>query len=235
MDVANRIFIYFCYTTGMKEENVNYFDGATGFYVAPEMEGEVPGVVMIHEWFGLNDYIKDNARKLAGEGYRVLAVDLFGSVATNADEAIKLVGTMDHEKALANMQSAVAFLRQKGSEKIASMGWCMGGAQSLLLAVSGEELSATVIYYGRLITDEDQLATIRWPVLGIFAEKDDHITVPMVKDFENSLNKLGVKNEIYEYPNVGHAFARPNWQNSAPVEAADAWAKTLAFLKENLK
>ncbi|MBI2673665.1 MAG: dienelactone hydrolase family protein [Candidatus Zambryskibacteria bacterium] len=218
------------------EEDVTYFTNTQGFYVYPEKEGEYPGVVMIHEWWGLNDQIKDMAKELAKEGYRVLAVDLFGKVATTPDEARTQTAELDQVKALENLKAAVSFLRQAGALKVASLGWCFGGKQSVELAISGAKLDATVVYYGSgLATATDKLKPIKWPVLGIFGDQDQSIPVETVHSFESSLNTLGVKNEIYIYPGVGHAFANPSGVNHAPNETKDAWAKVLIFLEENLK
>ncbi|HEY4832054.1 MAG TPA: dienelactone hydrolase family protein [Waddliaceae bacterium] len=229
----------------MKEENVQYFENVMGFYVEPADVADAPGVVMIHEAWGLNENIKNYARKLAGEGYRVLAVDMFGEIFDSdinsaADDATRQkvfakIQGIDQDKATANLRAAVGFLRQRGAKKVGSIGWCFGGAQSLQLAVSGEKMDATVIYYGRLFTDADKLSKITWPVLGIFAALDAHITPAMVKDFETALKSLHVTNEIIIYPNVNHAFANPTGQNFSPTESADAWIKTIRFFKENLK
>ncbi|MBI1960774.1 MAG: dienelactone hydrolase family protein [Candidatus Liptonbacteria bacterium] len=215
--------------------SVSYTKGKKGYFAEPKGGGTYPGVVMIHEWWGLNDNMKEMARNLAGEGYRVLAVDLFGSVTTTADEARAQVAALDREAALANMKAAAAFLRSRGAEKIASLGWCFGGAQSLQLAISGEPLDATVIYYGQLVTNGAQLRNVAWPILGIFGEEDTSIATSTVRKFESELTRLGIRHSITVYPGVGHAFANPSGANYAPAETKDAWAKTLEFLAENLK
>lgn len=217
-------------------EDISYFENARGYFVHPQSPGNYPGVVMIHEWWGLNDTIKQMARQLASEGYNVLAVDLHkGRVATTPEEARALTGAINQEQANANLRSAVAYLRNKGSVKIASLGWCFGGGQSLQLAMSGEELAATVIYYGQLSLDQTKLSLIRWPVLGIFGDKDTSISVENVRSFEAALTTLGIQNSIHIYSGVGHAFANPSGANYAPQETIDAWSKTLAFLSANLK
>lgn len=216
--------------------DVVYFNDVRGFYAYPEKEGKYPGVVMIHEWWGLNSNIKDMAKELAKEGYRVLAVDLFGRVATTPDEARAQTTGLDQVKALENLKAAAKFLKQNGASKVASLGWCFGGKQSVELAISGEKLDATVVYYGSgLATTTDKLQAIKWPVLGIFGDQDQAIPIATVRAFETSLNTLGITNEIYIYPGVGHAFANPSGMNYAPEETKDAWAKTLAFLEKNLK
>ncbi|MDO8510633.1 MAG: dienelactone hydrolase family protein [Nanoarchaeota archaeon] len=208
-----------------------------GFLAKPKEAGNYPGVIMIHEWWGLNDNIKEMAKILAKEGYVVFAIDLYGEVAADAARAGELSAKVrDHpDEAVQKMKDAVAYLKeQQQVEKIASLGWCFGGQQSLQLALN-EELDATVIYYGRLTDDKEQLKNIGWPVLGIFGEEDTSIPVSSVKDFETALNQLGIKNEIYIYPGVGHAFANPSGANYAEEETVDAWEKTVVFLNENLK
>lgn len=217
------------------KEDVEYFPGVTGYFVRPEKAGTYPGVVMIHENRGLRPEIRDTAETLAKEGYMVLAVNLLGGVAEDQAGARVLTSSFNQATGTANMRAAVAFLKERGATKIASLGWCFGGRQSVELAISGEKLDATVVYYGgNMATSTDRLAPISWPVLGIFGDKDQAIPVEMVRTFEASLNTLGIKNEIYIYPNVGHAFANPSGANYAPNETMDAWQKTLTFLKEHL-
>jgi carboxymethylenebutenolidase len=135
------------------------------------------------------------------------------------------------------MQGAVNYLgslENVNSSRIASLGWCFGGGQSLQLALNSEEhpLAATVIYYGNLVNDTESLSKIKWPVLGIFGDQDQSIPVDSVMQFEQALNEIGITNEIYIYPGVGHAFANPSGDNYAPKETADAWKKTLVFLEK---
>jgi len=216
-------------------ESIRYYGPANGFLARPAKDGDYPGVIMVHEWWGLNSRIKDQARELAKEGYIVLAVDLFrGEVAETPERANELVGEVVQEEALENMKIAADWLRSKGVSKIASLGWCFGGRKSLELALSGEELAATVIYYGQPETDIEKVRAINWPVLGIFGGKDSSIPVTSVREFESALNSLGVYNEIYIYPEVGHAFANPSGDNYRPEEAKDAWIRTMTFLKERL-
>lgn len=215
-------------------ESVAYFGTTTGFYAEPVEAGEYPGVVMIHEWWGLNDNIKQMAEALAKEGYRVLAVDLFGKVATTREEASAQIGSLNQAVALENLKAAAQFLRDKKATKLASLGWCFGGGQSLKLGLSGEALDALVIYYGQLSTSSDELKAVKAPVLGIFGETDASIPPETVRAFESVLGSLGIEKEIYTYSGVGHAFANPSGQNFAPEETKDAWEKTLAFLKKHL-
>ncbi len=226
-------------TTQITEQSdVEYYGEAKGFYAAPTEPGSYPGIVMVHEWWGLNDYIKDMARELAKQGYQVLAVDMYsGEVATVSARAGELAGGVrgNVEEANKNLQAAADYLREQKVSKVASLGWCFGGGQSLNLALSGEDLDATVIYYGNLTSDKTQLEKIDWPVLGVFGEADQSIPVQSARDFDAALDELKIDNEIYIYPGVGHAFANPSGMNYAANETKDAWAKTLAFLEKHLK
>jgi len=219
------------------QSDVEYFTGAKGYFVRPAKEGNYPGVVMIHENRGLRPEIRATAEQLAKEGYMVLAVDLFNNkVVETQDEAKQLTTGFDQQKGIDNMKAAAAFLKEKGATKVASLGWCFGGGQSLQLALSGQPLDATVIYYGsKLVTDPNELSRIKWPVLGIFGQDDQVVSVDSVNQFRDALNKDGITNEIYVYPGVGHAFANPSGMNFAPRETQDAWQKTLSFLGKYLK
>jgi len=215
---------------------VSYFGETQGFLAKPKTSGNFPAVVMIHEWWGLNDNIKKMAEKLASHGYIVLAVDLYNNhVGTTAEEARQLMTSFDSVEGINNMNAAVSYLQTNySSQKIGSIGWCFGGEQSLNLAVN-TSLDATVMYYGQPITDEEKLSHITWPLLGIFAEEDQGIPPETVKNFESKLNEVGVTNEIFIYPGVNHAFANPSGDRYAPEAAKDAWTKTVNFFDENLK
>ncbi len=216
-------------------DTINY-NNSTGFLARPAESGEFPGVILIHEWWGLNDNIKDMAKNLASHGYTVFAADLYaGQVATTPDGARKLLTTFDDEKGISNIQDVAELLRTNYEVgRLATIGWCFGGGQSLNYALSGNELDATIIYYGQLVTDQDRLSLIHWPVLGIFGGQDQSIPVENVNKFESMLNDLGVENEIYIYPNVGHAFANPSGANYAPQETKESWQNTLLFLEKHL-
>jgi carboxymethylenebutenolidase len=226
---------------------INYFDNSSGYLVYPKMNtsanNKVPGVIMIHENRGLNNYIKDMANTLAKQGYAVLAVDLFkGQTATNNDQA-RLLSTSvrNHQsEAINNLQSAVKYISSLpfvDPTKIASIGWCFGGGQSLQLALNSQNhpLVATILYYGTpLVTDSQQLSKIKWPILGIFGDKDQANPLPLISKFKAALDTDKISNEILIYKGLGHAFANPSNQNYAPKETADAWQKTLAFLKKSV-
>jgi len=217
--------------------DVNYYQNSTGYLAKPQMDGQYPGIIMIHEWWGLNDNIKEMAQKLASHGYVVFAVDLYdGNVAVTSDEARQLMGSFDKQQWIENMNLASSYVQEQYSpEKMGSIGWCFGGGQSLNLALNNDEMDATVIYYGQLVTEKQTLSEISWPVLGIFAELDQGIPPETVNEFETVLDELEIPNDIYVYPDVNHAFANPSGDRYAPDASMDAWLKTLEFLEMNLK
>ncbi len=242
----------------LHNENPNYYKDTSGYLVYPENistqgggEGggnestsKLPGVVMIHEWWGLNDQIRNMADELAKEGYAVLAVDLYnGQVAASPDEAMSMVTAArdNQNESNSNMLAAVDYLKSLenvDSSKIVSVGWCFGGGQALQLALNADQASpmaATVLYYGNLVTDQQQLSKLKGPVLGIFGSEDQSIPVSEVKKFEEALNANNITNEIYVYEGVGHAFANPTGESFAPAELKDAWQKTVEFLNSHVK
>ena len=226
---------------GLSRSSVNYYPNATGYLVYPENGTSLPAVVMIHEWWGLNQNIKNEAEKLASEGYVVLAVDLFnGQVATDAQAARNLTSVVsaNQQAAIENLKAAVSHLAglpNVNSSRIASLGWCFGGGWSLQLALNTDQpLAGTVIYYGNLVTDPEELSAIDWPVLGIFGAEDQSIPVETVRQFEAGLDSNEIPNEIHIYDGVGHAFANPSGDSYAEQETADAWEKTLDFLSKNV-
>ena len=232
----------------LHNNSVNYYgnNNSTGYIVYPELanntQQQLPAVIMIHEWWGLNEDIKNQADILAREGYVVLAVDLYqGEVATTSDRSRELSSSVRNNPASAidNLKSAVNYVKSLqivDGNRIASLGWCFGGDWSLQLALNSSEdpLAATIVYYGRPVTDAASLSNIHWPILGIFGAQDQAIPVESVKQFAAALNASGITNDIYLYEGVGHAFANPSGDNYAPKETADAWQKTIGFLKRYL-
>jgi carboxymethylenebutenolidase len=233
-------------TAGLQiKSDVNYFDSSSGYLVYPSSAAttgmKLPAVIMVHEWWGINDNIRSMANMLAKQGYVVLAADLFkGQSAKEPNQAMQLVKIVSDnpEQAISNLQSAVKYLSSLpfvDSSKIASIGWCFGGGQSLQLALHSQQhpLVATILYYGTpLVTDKQQLSNIKWPVLGIFGDKDQAIPLSNIQQFKAALDSIGISNEIHVYKGLGHAFANPSGANYAPNETIDAWQKTLDFLKK---
>ncbi|MBT8095994.1 MAG: dienelactone hydrolase family protein [Woeseia sp.] len=212
-----------------------------GYFVFPiDMVEPLPAVIMIHEWWGLNDGLRAMADRLAGEGYIVLAVDLFqGQTAENPDGARRLMLEVLENQNFAeeNIQQAYDFLlNTANAPSVASLGWCFGGGWSLNTALMfPDSLSAAVMYYGQVTSDEEQLQDLNVPILGIFAEQDRGIPVSSVEDFEGALQRLRKNFTIRIYPEVGHAFANPSGNSYNAAAAADAWQLTLDFLAQHLR
>jgi carboxymethylenebutenolidase len=245
-------------TEGLQiNKEVKYFDNASGYLVYPSTAAtsttnssnastgkKLPAVVMIHEFWGINDNIRSMARTLAKQaGYVVLAVDLFkGQSTKDPNQASLLVKSVrdNPQEAISNLQAAVKYVSSLpfvNSSKIASLGWCFGGGQSLQLALHSEKqpLAATVLYYGTpLVTDKQALSNIKWPVLGIFGDHDQANPLPLINSFKAALDNDGITNEVLIYKGLGHAFANPSGANYAPQQTADAWQKTLTFLSKYL-
>ena len=209
-------------------------------YVA-HPEGEIPqaGLIVIHEWWGLNDNVKAMARRLAGAGYLALAVDLYdGEVAADREAASRLArGSGERtDQILDNLGQAIEHLRQAGVEHIGVIGWCFGGGWSLRTALAfPDAVDATVIYYGRLTTDPEELRALSSPVLGIFGALDKGIPVEMVREFEAALSELDKEASIHVFENADHAFANPSGTRYNAEAAEEAWAQTLDFFTQHLK
>jgi carboxymethylenebutenolidase len=214
-------------------------DTIEGFLAVPEQPGRYPGVIVIHEWWGLNDWVKEQTQKIAEQGYVVLAVDLYrGKTATDPNEAHELMRGLPQDRAVRDMQAAFDYLaaRKDVNGRIGSVGWCMGGGYSLQLAIHQPRLAACVVNYGALPTDPNDIQQIGAPVLGNFGGQDHGITPADVKAFQKSLTVLGRYVDIKIYDDAGHAFENPNNQTGyKPADAADAWARTIAFLKKALR
>ena len=207
---------------------------------APAGKGPFPGLIVVHEYWGLNDWVKEQASKLADQGYEALAIDLYrGKVATTPDLAHELMRGVPDDRAKRDLHAAFEFLQSQPNVKknrIGAIGWCMGGGYSLDVALQEPTLAADVIHYGHLATDPEALNKIHAAILGIFGGKDQGIPPESVKNFEATLKRLGKRGEIKIYPDAGHAFENPN--NKAgyrPDDAADAWKRTITFLADTLK
>ncbi|MCH8865571.1 MAG: dienelactone hydrolase family protein [Proteobacteria bacterium] len=211
-----------------------------GYFVFPsDMVEPLPAIIVIHEWWGLNDNVRAMADRLASEGYIVLAVDLYaGKTATNAEVARHMMLSVVENSAAAvhNIRRAYAFVSETaGAPSIGSLGWCFGGGWSLNMAMLfPDDLDATVIYYGQITDDEEKLRPINVPILGLFGADDTGISVQSVRRFEEALERLRKKYEIHIYPGVGHAFANPSGNNYNAEAADDAWMRTLEFFGRNL-
>lgn len=212
----------------------------SGYLALPaERASDPPGLIVIHEWWGLNDNIRAMTRRLAGLGYVALAVDLYrGEVAEDADRAHALMeAAREREDAMANLSQAVGFLRERyGVERVGTIGWCFGGGWSLNMALAmPQRIDAAVIYYGRVETDPARLAALEAPLLGLFGGADRAIPEETVREFQRALDGLGKPAEIHVYPEAGHAFANPSGESWVADAAEDAWRRTVEFLARHLQ
>ncbi len=213
----------------------------SGFFAKPQKaEGDLPGIIVIHEWWGLNDNIRMMTQRLAGLGYNALAVDLYnGKVADSPDGAKKYmqIAQGNPDGTTENLKQAYNYLNEEqGAENIGVIGWCFGGGWSLQTALAiPDKIDATVIYYGSLVTDLDQLRTLGMPIIGFFGGQDQGIPPKTVKEFQANLETVGREADINIYEEAGHAFANPSGTRYNKKAAQDAWNKTKAFLEEHLK
>ena len=211
-----------------------------GVLYTPRGKGPFPALVVIHEWWGLVPWVKEQAAKLSEEGYVTLAVDLYRGKATESPEvAHELMRGLPEDRGNRDLLAAVQYLKSRKdvkADRIGSIGWCMGGGYSLDLAIADPSLAADVINYGHLATDPARLRQIHTPILGLFGAQDKGITPADVHKFEQDLRQMGKKLDVVIYPDAGHAFENPN--NKAgyrPQDAADAWQRTVKFLAAMLK
>jgi carboxymethylenebutenolidase len=225
-------------------QSVSYFaddDLATGYLAVPEGEGPFPAVILIHEWNGLVDRVREVADAMAAEGYVALAADLYsGQVGTSAEENRTLMAEhlADTETMIANLDAAARFLRDRDdvTGRIGTMGWCFGGGVALSYALGGEQHEATAIFYGSLVTDPDVLASIDHEVYGSFAEMDNGIPPETVNEFVSALRAAGVDNDVHIYDEVNHGFwLRIDGNLELRTEPGlDAWQRLISYLDRTL-
>lgn len=226
-------------------ESVTYGDAEPPFmgYLAQPTDppAPLPGLIVIQEWWGLNDNIKAMTNRLAAEGYAALAVDLYdGSVAETRDQAQTLVQAAleNPERLEQHLVAAYNYLTDElNAPTVGSIGWCFGGTWSLNTALAlPTELDAAVIYYGGQITTEgDRLQTLQMPIQGHFGTLDTRPSPETVREFESTLDTLGKDAEIYLYANADHAFANPSGTRYNEEAADLAWERTLEFLDQHLR
>jgi carboxymethylenebutenolidase len=211
-----------------------------GHFVFPaDMVDPLPGVIVIHEWWGLNDEVRAMAARIAAEGYVVLAVDLFGGSSTRspADARALMVNVVENpDLANENISQAYQFLAESGqAPRIGALGWDFGGGWVLNTAMLfPDDLDAAVIFYGQVTDDMEDLDPVNVPILGLFGANDRGIPVETVRGFEQALEILRKNYEIEIYPDVGHAFANPTGPNYNAAVAEQAWARALEFLNRHL-
>ncbi|MEW6279942.1 MAG: dienelactone hydrolase family protein [Candidatus Eremiobacterota bacterium] len=214
-------------------------ESVQAYLARPEGAGPFPAVILVHEWWGLNDWIQSNADELAQRGYVALAVDLYrGQVTSDPKLAHELSRGLPTDRAMADLEAAVAFLKSRPEvrpDRLGCIGWCMGGGYALELALRAP-LQACVVAYGRVPTRPDSLKTLAGPVLGIFGEQDRGIPPETVRAFKTGLQETGKPHEVLLLPGVGHAFMNPNNREGYDRAAADqAWQAIYRFLERELK
>jgi carboxymethylenebutenolidase len=215
-------------------------DGGTDAFIArPSGSGPAPAVIMVHEWWGLNDQIKDMARRMAQQGYLTIVPDLYhGKVATTPEEAHELMRGLEDTRVFSEMDAAAAWLhadKRGENAKVAVMGFCVGGGISLRYALRTPTLAAAVMFYGPPETDPAKLAGLQAPLQGHFGAEDQGITPDRIDAFRDALKKAGKSAELYEYPGAGHAFMHDGAASYRADAAKIAWARTLSFLQKHLK
>jgi carboxymethylenebutenolidase len=226
---------------GLVIESVEYqdTDGETlmGYLARPEGDEPKPAIVVIQEWWGLNEHIKDLARRFAGEGFVALAPDLYhGQVATEPDEARKLVMELDMAEAVKEIQRALAFLREQSymaGPKVGIVGFCMGGGLVLQTSLIEDNLTAAVAFYGRPLSAEEA-PQAKAPILGLYGAADQGIPVDEVNKMDAALDEAGIENDIHVYEGAGHAFFNDTGQSYNEQAATDAWPRTLDWFRKHI-
>jgi carboxymethylenebutenolidase len=226
----------------VKTETVSYKSGGDtviGYLALPESGGKHPAIIVIHEWWGLNDWVKEQAQKYAAQGYVALAVDLYrGKVAATPDDAHILMRGLADDRGLRDLEAAFAYLSSRpdvDARKIGSVGWCMGGGWSIKLAVDQPKLAACVVNYGSLPSDPAIIAKIHAPVEGNFGADDQGIPPTDVHAFEEAMNAAGKPTDFKIYDGAGHAFQNPNNKQGYRAEAAaDAAQRISVFFQKYL-
>jgi len=210
-----------------------------GLLYLPQGPGPHPALIVIHEWWGMADWIKQEAAHYASEGYVTLAVDLYrGKVATDAEMAHELMRGLPQDQGVRDLTSAMTYLSQRkdvDKSRIGAVGWCMGGGYAIQLAVAAPNLKAVAVNYGALPTDKTALASIHATVLGNFGGQDRGITPDSVHAFDAAMQALGKPVDAKIYPDAGHAFENPtNVTGYRPADAADALARIDRFFENTL-
>lgn len=222
--------------------DVAYWNGneqVKGYLAMPQDAENLPAVILIHEWWGLNDNMRDMAKQFAGQGYVALAVDLYeGQATTDSAVAQQLAGAVRNnlDAATKNLNAAVEYLKKSPNvdeARLASVGWCFGGGWAYQMAKNDMGVKATVMYYGQF-SPEDDLSHMKASIIGHFGEKDTGIKVDNVREFQATLKTLAGNHEVYIYPNAGHGFANPDNPNYNQEAADTAWQRTTEFLQKYL-
>src|SRR5579864_5191408 len=230
-------------TPTLKTEMVTFRSGAesiSSFLVLPEGRGRHGGVIALHEWWGLNDWVKMQATSLAANGYVVMAVDLYrGRVTENPSEARKLKRGLPEDRATRDINAAFRYLTTRpdvDAKHIGSIGWSMGGSFAIQLAIHEPHLAACVVNYGALPADFVDVKRINAQVLVNCGARDRGMLPSRVRAFEKLMKAAGQSADIKIYMGAGHAFENPsNKSGYRPEASADAWCRTLEFFAQAIK
>ena len=209
---------------------------ASNAYLARPENAQAPAVLLIHEWWGLNDHIKAVAAEYAKQGFLALAVDLYdGKVATTREDAKSYMQAVDPTVATDALSAWVGWLREHaaGNRKVGTVGWCFGGGWSLNASIAAP-VDATVIYYGNVAKSADDVATLDGPVLGHFATLDGWLNAEMVGGFQQAMMTAGKTDLTIHWYVANHAFANPSGGRYDEEDAALSWARTLSFFHQHL-
>lgn len=230
----------------LKDAMVQYpSDGLTvrAYMVSPQARGPRAAVIVVQEWWGLNEHIKDVARRYAREGYVAIAPDLYSrlghKVTTDPNEAAKLMNTLKQEEGLKDLNATVAYLKTVQSvdaTRIGVTGFCMGGSYALMLPCLNPAIKAAVPFYGQVPNPDTPIKNLSGPILYVYGEDDGWITKADVQRLASALKKYNKAGEIKTYPGAPHAFFNDTRKDVyKPTEAKDAWARATAFFRQHLQ
>lgn len=210
-----------------------------GYFAFPsDMIEPLPAIIVVHDWWGLNDHVRAEASRLAAAGYMVLAIDLYGGESVTHVESAraKMIAVVEAPDDVAsNLKQAIEFVRIAGAPQVATLGWGLGGGLSLDAAILyPDQIDAAVLFYGQVSNDHDRLRKIDAPVLGFFGERDRGIKIASVREFEAIMQRLRLELVLKIYEGIGHGFADPARSGYDVNAATDAWNRTIEFLAANL-
>ena len=230
----------------IRETTVQYPSGNVtmrAYVAAPQTKERRPAIIVVQEWWGLTNHIKDVSCRFAAEGYVAIAPDLYSrlgnALTTDAGEAGKLMNTLQQEDGLKDLNATVAYLKsvpEVDATRIGVTGFCMGGSYALMLPCVNKDIKAAAPFYGQVPNPDALLQQLSAPVLYIYGEDDGWITKADVQRLAAGLKKYNKPGEIKTYPGAPHAFFRDTDKSVYRPEAAkDAWARTTAFFKQHLR
>ncbi len=230
----------------IKDTMVQYqSNGVTvrAYVAAPNVKEKRPAIIVVQEWWGLNEHMKDVARRYANEGYVAVVPDLYSrlgnKVTANPNEAGQLMNSLKQEEGLKDLNATVAYVKTYpgvDATRIGVTGFCMGGSYALMLPCVNRDIKAAVPYYGQVPNPDTPLQQLACPVLYIYGEDDGWITKADVQRLAAALKKYNKPGEVKTYPGAPHAFFNDTRKDVyKAAEAKDAWMRTLAFFKQHLK